>query len=82
MGHVGKGYWKWKKNLEENVNHLEEGMSTIHLINQPTEKYTFYINTSQSLHAFTTQIECIVDSSCTHHMDKDASLFSSLSGSP
>jgi exoribonuclease II len=34
--------------------------------------------TSKSLHAHTSSSDWIVDSSCTHHMARDASLFSSL----
>jgi len=39
------------------------------------DSYTFYIITSKELHGNTSKSEWIVDSSCIHHMAKDASLF-------
>jgi hypothetical protein len=42
------------------------------------DNYTFFVSASQALHAHTSQSEWIVDFGCTHHMAKDASLFSSL----
>jgi hypothetical protein len=44
-------------------------------------KYTFSISASQDFHAHTSQSEWIVNYGCTHHMAKDASLFSSLNES-
>ena len=40
--------------------------------------FTFTTGTSQALLAQTSQNERVVNSGCTHHMAKDASLFSSL----
>ena len=40
--------------------------------------YAFSISTSQVLHSHTLESECIVDSDCTHHIAKGATLFSSL----
>jgi hypothetical protein len=58
------------------------------MVNQPTtiklpkgkvDNYMFFVSDSQALHAHTSKSEWIIDSGCTHHMAKDASLFSSLS---
>ena len=64
------------KYLEGKVNHLEDFSLTGKLANRPPKNYTFSVNTSQELHAHTNQTKWIVDYGCTHHMAKDASLFS------
>jgi hypothetical protein len=45
---------------------------------QPTNNFTFQVRTSQALMSYTTQNEWFVNSECTHHMEKDATLFTIL----
>jgi hypothetical protein len=45
---------------------------------QPYDNFTFQVITSQALMSHVMQIEWVVDFGCTHHMDKDASLFTWL----
>ena len=70
------------KDLEGKVKHPKDSALIGQLTNKPHENYTFYFITSQVLHAHTNKTEWIVDSGCTHHMEKDASLLASLSGAP
>ena len=75
--------WKKTKYLEEKVTSIEGYVASFwsinRLIERKIENFTFFVSSSQSLHAQTSQSEWIVNSSCTYHMDKDASLFCSLS---
>ena len=69
------------KDLEEKFKHLEDSALIENSTNRTYENYTFYVSTSQELHAHTNQNEWIMDYGCTHHIEKDASNLSSLSGS-
>ena len=57
------------------VKHLEADVSIVH---QPADNFTFQVQTSQALLSHFAQNEQVVDSGCTHHMDKDAYLFTWL----
>ena len=64
--------------MEEKVKELEGDMKAMQSTSQSVDNFTFLVGTSQALHAHTSQNEWVVDSSCTHHMVRDASMFSSL----
>ena len=64
--------------MEEKVKRLEGDATTVCLTSRLTDDFTFNIGTSQVLLAHNSQNESVVDSSCTHHMAKDGSLFSSF----
>jgi hypothetical protein len=61
--------------LEEKVKFLEGYVSIVH---RPTNNFTFQVRTSHTLLSHSMHNEWVVDSGCTHHMDKDASLFTWL----
>jgi hypothetical protein len=69
-----KGYKKRDK-LKEKVKRLEGDVS---VVGQHVDNFTFQVGTSQALLSHSVQNEWVVDFGCTHHMDKDASLFTSL----
>jgi hypothetical protein len=48
------------------------------VICRPTDNITFQVGTSQALLSHSVQNEWVVDFGCTHHMAKDASLFTCL----
>jgi hypothetical protein len=50
----------------------------VHKFGHPIDNFTFQVENSQVLFSHSMQSKCAVDSKCTHHMDKDASLFTSL----
>jgi hypothetical protein len=50
----------------------------VSIVHRPIDNFTFQVETSQALLSHTMQNEWVVDSRCTHHMAKDASLFTSL----
>lgn len=50
----------------------------MHLTSHLVNNFTFNVTTSQEYLAQTSQNEWVVDSSYTHHMDKDTSLFPPL----
>ena len=64
--------------MEEKVKILEGEVEALHSTIQSTGDFTFNIGTSQALLDQTSYNEWVVNYSCTHHMDKDDSLFSSL----
>ena len=64
--------------LEEKVKKLEEDVTNVWSSSRSVNDFTFIVKTSQSLLVETSQNEWVVDSSCTHHMAKDASLLSYL----
>jgi hypothetical protein len=70
--------WKKTSDLEEKVNHLEANVAVVPSTSRLVDAVTFNVITSQALYSHTSNIEQVGDSSCTHHMEKDTSLFSSL----
>jgi hypothetical protein len=72
---VEKVCYKKRDDLEEKVKCLEGNMSSER---RPTDNFTFQVRTSQALLSHSAQNEWVVDSGCTHHMAKDASLFTWL----
>ena len=71
-------FWKKTSDLEEKVKQLEGDVEVLLSTSQSTNAFTFNVRTSQPLHVHTLKNEWVGDSSSTHHMVKDASLFSSL----
>jgi len=71
-GHVEKVCFKKRDDLENKVKCLEGDVFIVH---QPTDNFTFQVENSQALLSHYAQNEWVVDSRCTRHMDKDASLF-------
>jgi hypothetical protein len=71
-GHVEKVYFKKRDELKEKVKFLEGYMF---VVRRPTNKFTFQVKTSQAFLSHSAQNKWVVNSMCTHHMDKDASLF-------
>lgn len=85
VGFMEKVCWKKTSYLEEKVKNLEGDVSTrcsTNMQHRTSEgrayNYMFFVSSSQILHAHTSKSEWIVDSGCTHHMAKDASLFLAL----
>ena len=80
VGHVENKFWKKMNDLEGRVKYLEDFSLTGQLTKPHPKKYTFFLSTFKELHSHMNQTEWIVDSICAHHMVKDDSPFSSLTG--
>jgi hypothetical protein len=72
---VEKVCYKKRDDLEETVKRLKGDISIVH---RPTDNFTFQVKTFQALLSHSAQNEWVVDYGCTHLMDKDVSLFTSL----
>jgi hypothetical protein len=72
---VEKVFYKKRDDLEEKVKHLEGDVFVVH---QPTDNFIFQVITYHALLSHSMQNEWMVDFGCTHHMAKDASLFTWL----
>ena len=71
--------------MKEKLKSLERYIVTIKLTNLPNwtsegkvDKYALHVCDCQALCVHTSRSEWIVNSNCTHNIDKDGSLFSSL----
>lgn len=62
--------------MEEKFKSLEGDATIVHSTSRSVDDFIFNVGTSQALLAQTSMNEWVVDSSCTHHMDKDGSLLS------
>jgi hypothetical protein len=69
---VEKLCYKKRDDIEEKVKRLEQNVSSEQ---QPSDNFPFQVGTLQALLSHSMQNEWLVDSGCTHHMAKDASLF-------
>ena len=78
VGHAEKTCWKKIYDLEEKVKYLEGVLAIVRSNGRSTNAFTFNVEPSQVLHAHMLKNEWVLDSNCTHHMVKDAFLFSSL----
>lgn len=78
MGHAEKICWKKISSLEEKVKWLEGDVVAICSTGWSVNAFNLNVGTSQAFHDHMLKNEWFVDSGCTHHMEKDASLFSSL----
>jgi hypothetical protein len=67
-----KIFYKKRDDLEDKLKFLEGDVSGVF---QPNDNCTFQVRTSQALLSHTTHNEWVFDFGCTHHMDKDATLF-------
>jgi catalase len=74
-GHMEKDCYKKRDDLKEKIKRLEGDMF---VVCRPIDNFTFQFKTSHTLLSHFAQNELVVDSRCTHHMVKDASLFTSM----
>ena len=76
-GHAENTYCKKSIDLEETIKKLEGYVIVVQSTSRSTDKFTFNVETSQALLDHNSQNEWVVDVGFTHHLAKDASVFSS-----
>jgi hypothetical protein len=70
--HVKNKCFKKQDDLEEKIKRIEGDVLIVH---RNVDNFTFQVRNSQSLMSHTAKNEWVVDSGCTHHMEKDSTFF-------